>query len=121
MSESDDRPLIRRSSAMQALPTRRDGIAERRLLGPELSAHQNLVLIDAQEGAEVELHEVPNSESFFVLEGELLISGPGWQEHLGPGDLCYFRPGMEHAVRVSRGPARFLIVFAPARSGSPRG
>jgi len=121
MSEDEARPVIRRSGVMQARPTRRTGIDERRLVGPELSEHQNLVLIDAQEGAEVELHEVSNSESFFVLEGELLVSGNGWQEPLGPGDLCYFPPGMEHAVRVVRGPARFLVVFAPAGQGRPNG
>ena len=117
MSEAQDRPVVLRSAAMDVIPTRRAGIGERRLLGPELSEQQNLVLIDAEQGAEVELHEVPNSESFFVLEGELLVSGPEWEEVLKPGDLCYFQPGMEHAVRVTRGPARFLVVFAPSRSG----
>jgi len=121
MSEAEARPVIRRSGAMAVRPTRRAGLGERRLVGPDLSAHQNLVLIDAEEGAEVELHEVPNSESFFVLEGELLVSGRGWQESLGPGDLCYFPPGMEHAVGVVRGPARFLVVFAPAGQGRPNG
>ncbi len=120
MSEHEVRPVIRRSTGMEVLPTRRSGIGERRLLGPELSAQQNLVLIDADEGAQVELHEVPNSESFFVLEGELLVSGTGWQEVLRVGDLCYFQPGMEHAVRVTRGPARFLVVFAPSRSAPAR-
>ena len=116
MSEPGDRPIIRRSASIEQLPTRRPGIAERRLLGGELSEHQNLVLVDAEQGAQVELHEVPNSESFFVLEGELLVSGRGWEESLSPGDLCHFRPGMEHAVQVVRGPARFLVVFAPARA-----
>ena len=114
---SEDRPpTIRRSSQMPPQQTRRPGLSERRLLGPELSGHQNVVLIDAQEGAEVELHEVPNSESFFVIRGELLVSGPGFEESLRPGDLCHFRPGMRHAVSVVSGPAQFLVVFAPAGS-----
>ena len=96
--------------------TRRAGLLERRLLGAEWSAHQNLVLIDAEEGAEVELHQVANSESFFVIRGALLVSGPGVEEALGPGDLCHFHPGMEHAVRIVSGPAQFLVVFAPGRS-----
>ena len=52
---------IRRSAEMSPQQTRRAGLSERRLLGPELSQHQNVVLIDAEEGAEVELHRVPNS------------------------------------------------------------
>ncbi len=109
-------PTISRSAQMAPQATRRPGLLERRLLGPERSAHQNLVLIDAEEGAEVELHQVANSESFFVIRGELLVSGPGFEEALGPGDLCHFHPGMKHAVRVVSGPAQFLVVFAPGRS-----
>jgi|GEM_PF-2021664 len=113
---------IRRSAAMSPQQTRRAGLSERRLLGPELSQHQNVVLIDAEEGAEVELHRVPNSESFFVIQGELLVSGPDFGESLGPGDFCHFSPGMSHAVSVVAGPAQFLIIFAPAgRSGAASG
>jgi quercetin dioxygenase-like cupin family protein len=101
---------------MKPQATRRSGLLERRLLIPERSEHQNLVLVDAEEGAEVELHKVHNSESFFVLRGELLVSGPGFEESLGPGDLCHFHPGMKHAVRIVSGPAQFLVVFAPGRS-----
>ena len=115
MSEKE-LPRLSRSAEMTPQETRRGGLSERRLLGPDQSALQNLVLIDAEEGAEVEQHQVANSESFFVLRGELLISGPGFEESLGPGDLCHFYPGMEHAVRIVRGPAQFLIVFAPGRS-----
>ena len=100
---------------MSVQATRRPGLFERRLLGREGSQHQNLVLIDAEQGAEVELHEVANSESFFVICGELSVSGPGFEELLGPGDMCHFHPGMGHAVRIVRGPAQFLVVFAPAR------
>jgi quercetin dioxygenase-like cupin family protein len=103
---------------MSPQQTRRAGFSERRLLGPALSKHQNVVLIDAEEGAEVELHRVPNSESFFVIQGELQVSGPDFEESLRPGDFCHFRPGMSHAVSVVAGPAQFLIIFAPA--GTPR-
>lgn len=97
--------------------TRRSGVRERRLLGPSESPHQNLVLIDADAGATVEPHRVENSESFFVLAGELFVSGDGYRERLGPGDLCHFPPGHTHGVEVGDGPARFLVVFAPARAG----
>ena len=72
-----------------------------------------MVLIDADSGAEVELHPVSNSESFFIIRGEVEVFGDGWSELLGPGDSCYFPPGMEHGARVPAGSAQFLIVFAP--------
>ncbi|MBJ95934.1 MAG: hypothetical protein CMP23_15840 [Rickettsiales bacterium] len=101
---------------MQVNATRRAGLWERRLLGADVSHQQNLVLIDAEPGAEVELHYVQNSESFFVLAGCLRVSAPGFSAELGPGDLCYFPPGTAHGVEVVEGPARFLVVFAPARA-----
>jgi len=104
---------------MPLVPTRREGLQERRLITPSDSEHQNLVLIDAEDGAEVELHPVSNSESFFVLEGEIQVFGADWSELLGPGDSCYFPPAMEHGVRVVRGPAQFLIVFAPSGGKGP--
>lgn len=72
------------------------------------------MLIDAEPGAAVELHPVRNSESFFVLEGRLEIFGEGFREELGPGDLCHFPPALAHGVQILTGPARFLVIFAPA-------
>lgn len=112
---SPEPPIFRRAAEGRFLPTRRPGLRERRLLGPADSPHQNLVMVEADEGAEVELHPVPNSESFVVLEGELLVHGDGYRERLGPGDVCHFPPGHSHGVRVTAAPARFLVVFAPAR------
>lgn len=106
--------LIRRAGALTPAPTRRAGIRERRLLGPADSRHQNLVLVDADLGAEVELHPVQNSESFVVLAGELEVYTAGRRERLGPGDVCHFPPGTSHGLAVVTGPARFLVVFAPA-------
>ena len=110
-------PVVQRAADRLLTPTRREGIREHRLLGPEVSEHQNTVYIEAEEGAVVERHPVANSEAFYVLEGEILVDGPGFLERLGPGDHIYFPPGYEHGVTVQVGPARFLVVFAPARSG----
>lgn len=109
------RPIVRRSGEMAPVATRRAGVAERRLLGPGESREQNVVLVDVAAKAEVELHHVENSESFFVLEGEIEVFGEGWSERLGVGDLCYFPPATAHGVKGGAGAARFLVVFAPAR------
>ena len=111
----DPKPLIRRTGEMTATSTRRPGVRERRLWTTDDCAEQNVVLIDADAGAQVEAHRVANSESFFVVAGRLRIFGPAYEERLGPGDFCGFAPGMEHGVEVEAGPARFLVVFAPGR------
>lgn len=107
-------PVIVRSAGMIPTATRRPGISERRLLGPADNPDQNWVLIDAEQGARVEEHVVQNSESFFVLMGTLQVFGPGFDEPLRDGDLCAFPAGAAHGVLVVSGPARFLVVFAPA-------
>ncbi len=108
-----DSPIIVRGGPLE--PTRRPGIRQRRLVGPDDSPHQNLVLVEADAGARVELHPVPNSESFFVLDGELVVFGDGYRERIGAGETCHFPPGHAHGVEVGEAGARFLVVFAPAR------
>ena len=103
---------------MDARATRRSGISDLRLLGYEDSRHQNVVLVRYEQGAEVEMHRVENSESFFVLQGEFAVTGPSNDERLEEGDFCYFPPGGSHGLKCLRGPGEILVVFAPARSVS---
>ena len=107
--------LVRRSNKLSPSPTRRPRIRERRLITPEDSTYQNVVLLDTDEGAEVEFHLVVNSESLFILSGTfevLLIDGV---QTLQPGDLVYFPGNYSHGLRCSKGPGQFLAIFAPAR------
>jgi quercetin dioxygenase-like cupin family protein len=105
--------LIQRSTSMEATPTRRSGISERRLLVHEQSAFQNVVLVDTEQSAEVEFHQISNSESIFILEGQYEVIGPNSIVVLSKGDFCYFEPGSSHGLKCSQGPGRILVVFAP--------
>ena len=109
------RPVIRRGADAKFAPSRRPGIRQWPMVGPDASPDQNLVLVEADAGADVELHPVPNSESFHVLAGELEVFGEGYRERLTAGDTCLFPAGHAHGVKVGGEPARFLVVFAPAR------
>ena len=80
--------------------------------------HQNIVLIESAQDAEVEVHEVGKSESLFILEGEYEVISSDEVELLNPGDLVYFAPQTSHGLRCVRGPGRFLAIFAPGRSDS---
>lgn len=106
---------ICRSSSIEAQPTRRERIRERRLLTQEESSYQNVVLIETEQDAEVELHEVGNSESLFVLDGQYEVISSDAAEPLHPGDLVYFPPQTSHGLRCVKGPGRFLAIFAPGR------
>jgi quercetin dioxygenase-like cupin family protein len=105
--------IIRQSSPMVPLPTRRNGIRERRLLASEDSSHQHITLIDAEYGAEVEFHAVESSESFFVLKGSFEVLLAETTHIIGAGDLCHFPPKSSHGLRCIDGPGQFLVIFAP--------
>jgi quercetin dioxygenase-like cupin family protein len=105
--------------AIPTSPGRRPGFAERRLVGPAQSSQQNLVLIEAESGSEVEMHRVGNSECLLFFEGSFEVTVPGQEQlRLEAGDMVYFPPGMSHGLRCVAGPGRYLIVFAPAAAGA---
>ena len=95
-------------------PSRRRGVRNMPIFGPKVSEHQNIVLASMDSGAEVEDHIVRNSESFYVLDGELEVFFEGEWHTLAKGDACYFPPNYSHGARCVNGPVQFLIVFAPS-------
>jgi len=112
--------IIRRSAEMVFTQTRRKGINEKKLLLPEESQYQNVVLVEAQQGAEVELHKIINSESIFVLKGsfEVLFSKSSENTKLESGDICYFNPETLHGLRCIDGPGELLVIFSPEKNNS---
>ncbi len=106
--------IVRRAAEFGARASRRPGLRELRLLPAELCDHQNVILVEATAGAEVEEHRVATSESLYVLAGRFEATGGRQPVPLGPGDLVYFPPGASHGLRCVEGPGRFLAIFAPA-------
>jgi quercetin dioxygenase-like cupin family protein len=115
MDMSEEHPILRRSSLLIPQQTRRGGIKERRLLLPEDSPHQNVIIVDAEQDAEVEFHQISTSESIFVLEGTFEVILSDSTQTLEAGDICYFLPKTSHGLRCTDGPGQFLVIFAPAR------
>jgi quercetin dioxygenase-like cupin family protein len=88
-------------------------VAERRLVTPDQSACQNIVLVDTEAGAQVEMHSVTKSESFYFLSGRFVATTPDERFELRPGSLIYFPPGASHGLSCVEGPGQYLVVFAP--------
>jgi quercetin dioxygenase-like cupin family protein len=112
---TENRPIFIKSNLIEQQPTRRAGIKERRILKPEDSSYQNIVIIEAEEGAIVELHQITTSESIFVFKGIFEITLPDQSQTLEAGDLCYFHPMSSHGIRCVKGPGQFLLIFAPSK------
>ena len=93
--------------------SRRPGIRQQPMLSPESGAAQNLVLVEYEEGAAVEMHETHVPETIFVISGQLVLDLPGGPVGLGPQEAVYFEPGTSHGMHVEAGPCRCLLVFSP--------
>ncbi len=111
----DDAVIIKRSSELTPVETRREGLCERLLLSAADSLYQNIVLFDAGEGMEVEYHAIVTGESLFILSGVHEIALEDRRETLSAGDMVYFPPGSEHGMKCIK-PGRYLAVFAPSRA-----
>jgi quercetin dioxygenase-like cupin family protein len=59
-----------------------------------------------------------DDELFYVLEGELVVSGPQGETTAGAGACVALPRGVPHAYRnASQAPARFLVVLSPGVQG----
>lgn len=106
---------VTRSADVPAEPSRRRGIRHRRLLGADSPSH-HVVLVEADAGATVELHEISTNETLYILEGGFELLLPEGPRVLEPGDLAHFPSGTTHGLVCRRGPGRFLAIFAPPKA-----
>ncbi len=109
----DDVVVIKRSSEIIPVETRREGLYERLLLSAADSLHQNVVLFDAREGMEVEYHSIVTGESLFIISGRHEIILEDRRLTLAAGDMVYFPPNSEHGMKCIE-PGQYLAVFAPS-------
>lgn len=114
-SMPDDAVIIKKSSEMIPVETRREGLCERLLLSADDSLHQNVVLFDAFEGMEVEYHAIVTGESLFIISGRHEIILKDRRETLTAGDMVYFPPGSEHGMKCIES-GQYLAVFAPSKA-----
>jgi quercetin dioxygenase-like cupin family protein len=111
----DEAVAIRRSSDMDPVETRREGLYERLLLSSSESLHQNIVLFDARAGMEVEYHAIVTGESLFIMSGVHEVVLADRRETLAAGDMVYFPPGSEHGMKCVEA-GQYLAIFAPSKA-----
>jgi len=105
-------------------PANHTGTTNYRLIGPETvgakTVEVTLGIIEKGQGALPHLH--PGIEQVcYLLEGRALAEVDGQSRELGPGDCCFFPPGMRHNfIAVSDTPVRVLLVYSPPYGESPQ-
>jgi quercetin dioxygenase-like cupin family protein len=91
------------------------GISVAEYIGPpQGSVHLGASVVEHSPGAQVQGHLHPFEESFFVLDGEVLLNRDGRGYRLVAGDFGFVGIAQGHAwANVSDAPARVLRVQSP--------
>jgi quercetin dioxygenase-like cupin family protein len=75
-----------------------------------------LVRTELAAGMFFEIHQHPQEQMSYVLEGELEVTVGSEVYRVGPGQVVHLRPNVPHSTRIiGAGPACTLEVFAPPR------
>lgn len=98
-------------------PANHVGTVNRRLIGREnVGAEQIEVVLGVIERGKGALpHAHPGIEQVcYMLEGRARAEVGGEHCELGPGDCCFFPPGMPHVFTVtSEEPVKVLVIYSP--------
>lgn len=114
---TEHKAITRRDVEVALQASKRPKVLEKRLLTKNDSTLQNIILIETELGAEVELHEIRTSESIYILSGTYELILPDKSENLKEGDLAFFPPKSLHGLRCVAGSGKFLAVFSPSADG----
>ena len=73
----------------------------------------SMVEVTMPQGRATGLHRDPSHETFYVLEGELLMHLDGEERRATAGDTVAIRRGVVHAFMAVSPVARFLVINTP--------
>jgi len=98
-------------------PANHTGTVNRRLIYPGNVGAANievvLGVIEKGKGALPHSHTAIE-QACYLLEGRARAEVGGEVCELGPGDCCFFPPGMEHVfTAVSDEPVKVLVIYSP--------
>jgi quercetin dioxygenase-like cupin family protein len=108
------RPVIRQAGEGDRFWFAGGGIWTMKASAAETAGAFTLFEDQMARGKATPLHLHPNEdESFYVLEGELLVHVDGEEHTIGPGATAVFPRGLPHAFVVTSESARVLCIQTP--------
>jgi quercetin dioxygenase-like cupin family protein len=99
-----------------------DRYTRAQVVGPSTgSVHQTITVCELAPGGQVDTHVHAGEEAFFVLDGQIRLTGGGAEQTLRANDFVLVQTGVSHALaNAASEPARWLEVGAP-HSGADLG
>lgn len=117
------RYFVRQQDVPAYHPANHTGTVNRRLIGAEnVGARQLEVVLGVVEKGKGALpHAHPGIEQVcYLLEGRARAEVGGEACELGPGDCCFFPPGVAHVFTVvSDEPVKVLVIYSPPYEENP--
>jgi quercetin dioxygenase-like cupin family protein len=114
---SPSRYFVRQQDVPPYHPANHTGTVNRRLIGAgNVGANKLEVVLGVIEKGKGALpHSHPGIEQVcYLLEGRARAEVGGEVCELGPGDCCFFPPGLQHVFTViSDEPVKVLVIYAP--------
>jgi mannose-6-phosphate isomerase-like protein (cupin superfamily) len=105
-------------------PANHTGTTNRRLIGPETVGARQIELLHGtiEPGAGAVRHAHPFMEQVcWVLEGQADVEIGEERARIGPGDCCYFPPGVMHLLTVTgERPLKLLVIYTPPYGEDPQ-
>lgn len=109
--------VIREEDITAYQPANHTGTFNRRLISPETvgSKSVEVLLGTIEPGQGAQRHAHPGIEQVcYLLEGEAIAELDGVEQHMKPGDCCFFPADVPHTFTVvGDTPARLLVVYTP--------
>ena len=115
--------FVRASEVPGYHPANHLGTVNKRLIGRETVGAQQLevVLGTIEKGKGALPHAHPGIEqACYMIAGRARAEVGGEACEMGPGDCCFFPPGMPHVFTVvSDEPVQVLVIYSPPYEESP--
>ena len=117
------RYFVRAADVPSYRPANHSGTVNRRLIDPKRIGAGNIEVVHGtlQPGQGALPHAHPGIEQFcYLLEGAAVAEVGDERRELGPGDCCYFPPGMRHVfTAVGPAPCKVLVIYSPPYEEDP--
>ncbi|NDZ18752.1 cupin domain-containing protein [Variovorax sp. WS11] len=110
--------FVRQSEVQGTTPEKHAGTVNLRLITTETVGAQGLevalgIVAGPHGGGSLPHRHAAIEQANYILEGRASAEVGGQVQELGPGDMCYFPPDVDHSMtRIGSEPLKVLVIYS---------
>lgn len=110
--------VVRQSEVQRTTPENHGGTVNLRMITPETVGALGLevvvgIVAGPEGGGSLPHRHVGVEQANYILEGRARAELGGQVLELGPGDMCYFPPEIDHSMtRMGATPLKVLVIYS---------